>query len=356
MNTEHRTSAYNITHLTWVVRCVHNTPSLLRWDILRANHILPEGTRAAEVRFKKSGNYVEAACENGLRIRSSPHRLVLSSPASNDDEGVDARLRSVLDRYLAAAPELVCKAIDIKTVAEVFGLDKVNKLSWACEAGSAGHDKLSALRGVHLRFADLQQSGSTKEPLNSRQHSGSSIAGVKRSIVSADFSHALDTQHCPRANIGNDVAHKSRDDMKLFKRMIIQIASSAAQQLPNPVSWRAALLLKAQSLDEFAELDARAEEMRLDKPDPSCKATGRALLEKLCDIYPADYCVFPSDGQKIMISASRGKGNSFLIVLKPEGKISCFLEAKGRSKHKIYSSAQGLPDDFFREALHPLYS
>ncbi len=86
------------------------------------------------------------------------------------------------------------------------------------------------------------------------------------------------------------------------------------------------------------------------------KKAAKALLEKLCDLYPADYCVFPADGQKIMISVSRGRGHSFLIVLKPEGKVSCFLEANGRSKHMAYSSALGLPYEFFRAALLPQHS
>ncbi len=356
MNTEHRIPAYNITHLTWVVHCVHNTPSLLEWDILRAKHILPEGTSASEVRFKRSGKHAEAACANGLRIRSSPNRLMLSSPSSNDDDGVDELLRSVLDRYLAAAPDMVCKAIDIKPVAEVFGLAKLKSLYGARAAGSASYDILPALREVHLRFSDLKPTSSAQAPPQSRQNNGSSNADVKLSIVSADFSHGLDTAHCPRSNIGNDVANKSNADLELFKQMIFQILSIEAYKLPMHESANEALLLKAQALAEFTELDARADEMGLERPEQSCKATGKALLEKLCDLYPADYCVFPADGQKIMISASRGKGHSFLIVLKPEGRVSCFLEAKGRSQHKIYASALGLPDEFFREALHPQLS
>ncbi len=309
-------------------------------DILRANHILPEGTCASEVRFKRSGKYPEAACANGLRIRSSPHRLVFSSPSSNGDDGVDARLRAVLDRYLAAAPEMVCKSIDIKPVAEVTGSNTFSVPLFTQAAAKQSSSVSPALSGFHVMLNGRRLSFDVHMQDLLQDHSRNSTEGAVLLIFSAVFNHELRLPKAACSEIGSVAARSSRRDVELFGKHIGRLIEMEKIERYRNYAF--------EDVDDLAE---SALELGLQIPSEATKARAKELLLALFEQHPNCYMAEPAEDGSVSISASAGERHLVDIFAHPDGKASCCLLREGQHSHAEYAATDSLPDEFLLDAV-----
>ncbi len=109
--------------------------------------------------------------------------------------------------------------------------------------------------------------------------------------------------------------------------------------------------LREQALADLDDIDEWASELGVAPPDVETRAVARTLLLSLLSKYPAYYQVYPRGEGKIEISVSMHDSHIFFILLKPSGKVSCYLLDCGRKRQAHYSTANLLPDGFFRDAL-----
>ncbi len=110
------------------------------------------------------------------------------------------------------------------------------------------------------------------------------------------------------------------------------------------------------SWENFNALDESAGEFGVDAPDAAVREVARSLLQRLCARHPAYYRVYPFSEGRISINASLRRGHSFLILLRPDGKVLCFLAVHGKGSSQVhYDTADSLQDEFLEVALGPAH-
>ena len=110
-------------------------------------------------------------------------------------------------------------------------------------------------------------------------------------------------------------------------------------------------------IEALHDLDSVVEDAEdADYPVPEIIAFKNAelLLNDLYAISPRHYGVYPLSDGEISIDAPNGKGSSVWFICYSQGDISCLVNIKGKHRRARYSSLEGLPDGFIREAMAEL--
>ena len=130
-------------------------------------------------------------------------------------------------------------------------------------------------------------------------------------------------------------------DLKLFGTY----ATYGADNFPRP------LIEALQDLDSVIE---DAEDAGYPVPEIIAFKNAEQLLNDLYTISPRHYGVYPLSDGEISIDAPNGKGSSVWFICYSKGDISCLVNIKGKHRRARYSSLEGLPDGFVREAMAEL--
>ena len=138
-----------------------------------------------------------------------------------------------------------------------------------------------------------------------------------------------------------NLEESSLRDLKLFGTY----ATYGAENFPRPL------------IEALHDLDSVVEDAEdADYPVPEIIAFNNAeqLLNDLYAISPRHYGVYPLSDGEISIDAPNGKGSSVWFICYSKGDISCLVNIKGKHRRARYSSLEGLPDGFIREAMAEL--
>ncbi len=329
-----------VAQLTWVVHCMYNKPSYLDSEFLKAHHILPEGTSASGLSYRKSEKQAEVVCEDGLRIKSSPHRIMLSSPHVRNTHSGGGHLRPVLERYLAAAPEVVCNSIDIKPDIEVSGLKDIS-FPLLLQASVAQFDSLTheqshfqiMLNGSKLSFFAKKMTVAQELRRSPSEKDG-------RIVFSAEYNHMLKLNNvsCPR--VANIVARSSKSDLDHLRLLIDKIFEKENVER-----------LRSHTFEDFDDLDELAEEIGLECPSKETKARARQITHAIFEKHPNYYMIEPTIKAGIIIRTSAEDSHSFALYVFPDGKAICYLTRQGKMRRVNYASTEGLPDEFLHNAV-----
>ncbi len=319
---------------------MHNKPSFLESEHLASNHILPASAIAAGLRYSRSEKFAEVECEDGLRIRSSPHRLLISSPPSHSCEDADALLRLVLDRYVAAAPEMVCKALEIKPVAELADSVNISVPLFMHAAAMQTYRLSPALKKFHVELNGARLSFVEKKLALSLDRDSNSIEDVVGMIFSADFNHELHSPQVECSEIGSFAARNSRRDVEQFRQHIGRLIEQERIER-----------CRKYSLGDFGDLAEYAQTLGFPNPNRATKFKARKLVLALFARHPSYYMVEPAEDGAISISASSEQRHCVTLLVKPDGTASCHVFRKGQESGASYNSIAGLPDEFILDAL-----
>ncbi len=323
-----------------VVHCLYNKPSYLEWEYLNAHHILPEGTTASGLTYKKSEKYAEMVCADGLRISSSPHRLLLSSPSSRDAKNAGTRLRPVLDRYLAAAPEVVCNAIDIKPVAEIADSEKIC-VPLLLHAAVAQYEKLpSDQSNFQVLLNGGRLSISAGNVTVSQDHGRTSTVNDLGIMISADYKHVLNPPREAHPNVGSIAARSSASDVDQFRQLI-----------ENIIEHESVERFRNYTLEDFDDLALSAKELGMECPSEETQARAGQLALAFFDKHPRYYMVEPAEDAGITISTSAEDRHTFTLFVFNGGKAECHLSRNGKKSCVNYATTDGLPDEFLLDAV-----
>ncbi len=112
--------------------------------------------------------------------------------------------------------------------------------------------------------------------------------------------------------------------------------------------------LKRKVLEQFAELAQLAADLDYMEPTEAAIACARELVLRLLNLCPINYSIYPDEVGAVTIGASRGRKHCLLILCYPGGKVSCYMSRLGVKSYRHYDSLEGLPDDYFVEALADL--
>ena len=129
------------------------------------------------------------------------------------------------------------------------------------------------------------------------------------------------------------------------------IPNSSVAMLPqNPYTGLTA------ALNDLHESKAEAHEE--DYPIPSDRVLENAerLLKAMYHISPRRYEVYPTPDGEIAIDAPGSYNRSVLLLCDSQGGVLCLVNIDCNHRRARYSSSEGLPDGFIREALTNLES
>lgn len=106
--------------------------------------------------------------------------------------------------------------------------------------------------------------------------------------------------------------------------------------------------------DALRDLEEVKEEARAEgfspPTDVACKNANR-LLKEMYRMSQRCFEVYPMPDGEIAIDACDGQGSSVLLLCHSDGGVLCLVNMGGQHRRARYSSADGLPDGFVREAL-----
>ena len=89
-------------------------------------------------------------------------------------------------------------------------------------------------------------------------------------------------------------------------------------------------------------------------PKEIALSNAKRILQRLYAFWPIRYEVHPTPDGEIAVVAPGGFGRSVMVLCDSQGGALCMVNLNGKHRRARYSSADGLPDGFLREALDEL--
>ncbi len=126
------------------------------------------------------------------------------------------------------------------------------------------------------------------------------------------------------------------------------IIQNAVQNIVNAAN------IPQQPFPSLEELYQEAEEQELKKPDKKAIENAKTLLPELYAIYPADYCISPTERCGISLAPPWKYRRAVSIECTPDGAVYCFVTMSGKKRRAKFYQMDGLPDTFIKEALRDL--
>ena len=89
-------------------------------------------------------------------------------------------------------------------------------------------------------------------------------------------------------------------------------------------------------------------------PKEIALSNAEGILQRLYALWPTRFEVHPTPDGEIAVVAPGGFGRSVMVLCDSEGGALCMVNLNGTHRRARYSSADGLPDGFLREAMDEL--
>ncbi len=137
----------------------------------------------------------------------------------------------------------------------------------------------------------------------------------------------------------------------------VLLRSAYFEARPQTVNLAVSSVLSGDLQDAMADLRTapdEADEEGYPLPKEIALSNAKRILQRLYALWPIRFEVHPTPDGEIAVVAPGGFGRSVMVLCDSQGGALCMVNLNGKHRRARYSSADGLPDGFLREALDEL--
>ena len=149
--------------------------------------------------------------------------------------------------------------------------------------------------------------------------------------------------------------HSQSTPLTDYKRdVLLRTLFETGMQTVNPAALPD---LPKELQDAMADLHTASDEATEDGyplPKEIALSNAKRILQRLYALWPTRFEVYPTPDGEIAVVAPGGFSRSVTVLCDSQGGALCIANLNGKHRRARYSSAEGLPDGFLREAMDEL--